>query len=168
MFPLGQNIPNWVFAWNTPLLCGRRMDPMWSHCVSLFRSKRGSRWPSVASYLAAVVIELDQEVLGFTGYNSLWTQSVNKAGLSTSPMGTCFCISLTKRVGHHALVTLGFPSRFCVLILSFQKSSLKKIHPTMTNIWIKTKPDSFQGSWADHMYLEPEFSPSSWTDLIQI
>lgn len=38
----------------------------------------------------------------------------------------------------------------------------------MTNIWTKTKPDSFQGSWADHMYLEPEFSPSSWTNLIQI
>lgn len=27
----------------------------------------------------------------------------------------------------------------------------------MTNIWIKTKPDSFQGSWTDHMYLGPEF-----------
>lgn len=38
----------------------------------------------------------------------------------------------------------------------------------MTNIWIKTKPDSFQGSWADQMYLEPEFSPSSWTNIIQI
>lgn len=59
-------------------------------------------------------------------------------------------------------VTLGFPSRFSVLILSFQKSSYKNpTHPTMTNIWIKTKPDSFQGSWADQMYLEPEFSPSS-------
>lgn len=35
----------------------------------------------------------------------------------------------------------------------------------MTNIGIKTKPDSFQGSWADHMYLEPEFSPSSLSHL---
>ena len=29
----------------------------------------------------------------------------------------------------------------------------------MTNIWIKAKPDSFQGSWADHMDLKPEFGP---------
>lgn len=35
----------------------------------------------------------------------------------------------------------------------------------MTNICIKTKPDLFQGSWADHMYLEPEFIPSSLTNL---
>lgn len=147
------------------------MDPMWSHCVSLFRSKRGSSWPSVASYLAAVVIGLDQEVLGFTGHNSLQTpdSSVNEEGSSPTLTDTCSCMSLTKHVGHHALCDTGFPSRFSVLILSFQKSSYKNpTHPTMTNIWIKTKPDSIQGSWAEQMYLEPEFSPSSWTNIIQI
>lgn len=38
----------------------------------------------------------------------------------------------------------------------------------MTNIWIKAKPDSFQGSWADHMYLGPEFDPSHLANLTQI
>lgn len=30
MFPLGQNIPDWVFVWNTSLLCWRKMGSMWS------------------------------------------------------------------------------------------------------------------------------------------
>lgn len=38
----------------------------------------------------------------------------------------------------------------------------------MTNIWIKAKPDSFQGSGADHTYLRPEFGPLHLANLTQI
>lgn len=55
---------------------------------------------------------------------------------------------------------LGFSFRFlCPYFIYLFKNHPKKIRPAMTNIWIKAKPDSFQGSWADHTYLGPEFGP---------
>lgn len=93
-----------------------------------------------------------------------------RAGSPTTCMDTCFCISQ----GWGEWITmlsaiLGFSSRFLWTYSIFSKIILKKkVHPASTNIWIKTKPDSFQGSWADHMYLEPKFSLSSLTNLTQI
>lgn len=88
--------------------------------------------------------------------------SVNKEGSSPTLMGTCFCMSLTKRVGHHGLCDTWLSFQVLCPYFIFSKIILQKPNPlTMTNIWIKTKPDSFQGSWADQIYLEPAFSLSS-------
>lgn len=44
-------------------------------------------------------------------------------------------------------VKLGFSSRsLCPYIIYLFKNHPKKIQPAMTNIWVKTKPGSFQGS----------------------
>lgn len=66
-----------------------------------------------------------------------------------------------------SLQDLAFLPGLCVLIYLF-KNHPTKIHPAMTNIWIKVKSDSFQGSWADHTYLGPEFGPRCVANLTQI
>lgn len=62
MFPLGQNISDWVFAWNTSLLCWRRMDSVWSCCIHPLRARRGSSWPALTSHLEAAVCWAEPEV----------------------------------------------------------------------------------------------------------
>lgn len=62
------------------------------------------------------------------------------------------------RLGALFPARLGFSSRsLCPHFIYLFKNHPTKIHPKMTNIWRKAKSDSFQGSWADHTYVGPEF-----------
>lgn len=167
MFPLGQNIPDWVFAWNVALLCWRRMDSVWSHCVCPRRTQRVPVGPALVSHLVAPVCWADPE-MGRQGVLGLgWPHQLPGLvqpgsgqahhGPSRKPGSVPLGGGARGRALLVALlfpVKLGFASRSCVFIYLF-KNHPKKIHPAMTNIWIKAKPDSFQGSWADHTYLGP-------------
>lgn len=174
MFPLGQNIPDWVFAWNTSLLCWGRMDSVWSLRVHPLGAWRGSSRPALASRLVWWQQSRGQNqgrgsrrCCASTGCTHsqvlvyLWNGLVHR-WLPLRPVP----IPLSGGESGRALgalfpVRLGFSSRSLhpYFIDLFQKDHPKNIHPEMTNIWIKAKPAFFQDSWACHTYLGPEFGP---------
>lgn len=178
MFPLGQNIPDWVFAWNTSLLCWRKMDSVWSCCIHPLRAWRSSSWPAIASHLEATVCWAEpemrkQEALG-PGLAAPAPKSWSICEMDRFTNGPYSCLfqyllMVGRPLGALFPARLGFSFRsLCPHFIYLFKNHPKTIHPEMTNIWIKAKSDSFQGSWADHTYLGPEFGPWCVANLPQI